>query len=444
MAILERMRERQQADAGGIPGAASAAGETANNDPVSLANRSSGSADTTVSDHFDERAAAGGGGQGDGTLVTEEKTPMRAPADDSTVTGETLLEQGGIDAGGSSGPTTSLGKGGGAVEMDPEERAGLASKIAEQNNPQQEGWLQARNTWTKMLGGEIAGIGEGGMELTEGPSNDPGQYSEARGQWADIMSTADDGLEHQLNAIDADTSRLMRRASEMGSGMVGGAHIGAMGQAGLSGAVAKGQAIADNNKQKLELKMGWLDQLMRSAEAENNRELQMQIQNEITKTQMDLKRLDMEQQTAKETAAMDTGMSGADYNTPNEIASRFSNESGNMVPNEVSPDSPNVWDHHSAEEYEKAAKAKWPQVDEAGVNNAINQAMAHLPPNMQEQAARIAWYLYTKYASVDGNAILNEMKGINTTAGERDHYQWPGGSMSSNKGWSESSGVTLD
>ncbi len=124
-------------------------------------------------------------------------------------------------------------------------------------------------------------------------------WDEVRDQWTDILDTHDKGLDDVMQGISADESRNARRSAEMNANMggaVGGNFQSGQIQAQLGGSLLRSQARQEHTSRGLELKMTYLQRMMEEAMREGDRDLQWQIQQEMSKTQMAI--AGMQQDTA--------------------------------------------------------------------------------------------------------------------------------------------------
>jgi hypothetical protein len=107
--------------------------------------------------------------------------------------------------------------------------------------------------------------------------------------WSQMMADHEAGLQGQLQGTYADEANAGRRMAEMnamGGGRMGGAFAGGMAQTAIGGEQARLKARNDHLKQGLEMKMARLQQLIKQAEANRDRNLQRELQAEADKTQM--------------------------------------------------------------------------------------------------------------------------------------------------------------
>lgn len=113
--------------------------------------------------------------------------------------------------------------------------------------------------------------------------------SDANSMWSGMMADHDAGLEGKLQGTYADEALNQRRMSEMNAlegGGVGGAFAGGTAQVALGGQQNRLKARNDHLKQGLEMKMARLQQLIKQAEANKDRNLMRELQAEADKTQM--------------------------------------------------------------------------------------------------------------------------------------------------------------
>lgn len=129
-------------------------------------------------------------------------------------------------------------------------------------------------------------------------------------EWQGIKGDLNKGLQEQYKGIDFDTSRMGRRMANinaMSGGSVGGAFVGGQMQAGLEGAQMKRHALNDHQNRSLKIKMTYLDILLKQAEAQNDREMRLQIENAMRETELKI-------------ATMEQGSTAAELEAQSNIA----------------------------------------------------------------------------------------------------------------------------
>lgn len=142
-----------------------------------------------------------------------------------------------------------------------------------------------------------------------GAPGTPAQLNAGADQWADIMSQYGQGKKDIYNQSYADEATNARRNAEMNAqsgGGLGGSFAGGQAQVQLGGMQQRQQALQNYNKQGLELKMAHLDQLIKQAEASNDRNLSRELQAEADKTAMALKQMDTKAATNASQVAADS------------------------------------------------------------------------------------------------------------------------------------------
>jgi hypothetical protein len=162
-------------------------------------------------------------------------------------------------------------------------------------------------------GGALAGrpplVGTGGSGAQPAPQpQGNGLQDQASQMWADMLTQSDQGLNDTIKGTYADEALNQRRNAEMNAaagGGVGGAFIGGMAQAQIGGEQARVNARSQHTKDQLNMKMAYLDKLIRQAEASNDRDLQRELQAEADNTQIQLASMGMQQSTAEMQAQAD-------------------------------------------------------------------------------------------------------------------------------------------
>lgn len=137
------------------------------------------------------------------------------------------------------------------------------------------------------------GVLAGAPGVTPPPPEDPPptQMDDWQQQWSDIYADYEKSLPEQFRQADLAAASQGRRQNELnaimgGTGGIGGMYGSTMAQMGLTGQNLRMQAQAEHDKRGLEMKLGWLDQQIKLAEAQNNRDLAAQLQAEQNKTQL--------------------------------------------------------------------------------------------------------------------------------------------------------------
>lgn len=113
----------------------------------------------------------------------------------------------------------------------------------------------------------------------------------------DVLKQHEAGLAGELEQADMQGAINARRMAEMGLGQIGGGGFQAgLAQQGLASQQMKMQAVNQHNKQGIELKMTWLDNALKTAEAQKDRDLEQYLKEEMMRLQGQLAMVD--QQTA--------------------------------------------------------------------------------------------------------------------------------------------------
>lgn len=152
--------------------------------------------------------------------------------------------------------------------------------------------------------------GASGQSTPQAATAETDPYAEIEDQWGQIMADQDAALGNIMTGISADESMNARRAAEMNAGMggsVGGGFLGGQIQAQLSGTVARADAQAEANIRNTELKMTYLDRMIEMAEAQNNRDLQRELQAERDALAVKLQQMQAEHEMELLQAGLQTG-----------------------------------------------------------------------------------------------------------------------------------------
>lgn len=117
---------------------------------------------------------------------------------------------------------------------------------------------------------------------TAGPDTGEGATGQSvQGMWENIWADYQNSLGNIYAPADAAQSAAARRAAEqnalMGGGLGGGFQAG-QAQANLTGQQMRMDIAREHEKQGLQMKLGWLDQLIARAEKSGDRDLQRELQ----------------------------------------------------------------------------------------------------------------------------------------------------------------------
>lgn len=141
---------------------------------------------------------------------------------------------------------------------------------------------------------QINGGVPGGTNNTT-PDNSAALDKQASDQWADTLAQYQkqgEGINTQSYADEANNARRNAEMNAQSGGGMGGSFAGGQAQVQLGGMQQRQQAQQAYQKQGLEMKMAHLDQLIKRAEASNDRNLQRELQAEADKTALTLKTMD--------------------------------------------------------------------------------------------------------------------------------------------------------
>lgn len=143
---------------------------------------------------------------------------------------------------------------------------------------------------------------------------------QAANAWAGIMAQHDAGLQGKLGQTYADEAAAGRRADVMnarlGRGVSGGGFAAGQAQVALGGMAQRQDVLNKHGKQGLEMKMAFLDTLIRRAEATKDRRLQEQLQAESDKTMLAMQGANLDT-TSYASDAPDSGGGGGGSRTKN-------------------------------------------------------------------------------------------------------------------------------
>lgn len=254
----------------------------------------------------------------------------------------------------------------------------------------------------------------------EEPTTSPGianpddgiNWQDVQNNWADVLAQHDKGLKDEMYGIDADEARNARRASEtnaMMGGSVGGGFQGGQIQAQLSGTLARSKATAEHNMNAVEMKMSFLDKMFQEAMRQGDRELQLQIQDEMNATSIQLEEMrgkvqmagmegQLEGTTGDGTADSNDssggptgghyGQGGASYDyAPGKEPWRVGGEYGN--PANYSDGAMKAWEKRIGGGYEAVKRYR-----DQTIVDGMNQGWL-TSANKQQAMAVYEWYIWT-------------------------------------------------
>lgn len=268
-------------------------------------------------------APAGGGAKAANTTPTFQMPMGTFPG---------IAQAGGLPGGGvNQGPQTTPDMDFGPGAMADAIAGGYDNLHGESNPKDSQG--KGSGWWTTTPAGSFSDVAPDADSGADEPIDFQQRFDD---MWGETQAQYEGALGDMLEGTYADEAAAGRRNAEMNAlagGGMGGAFAGGQAQVALGGMQQRLKARQDWAKRGLELKMTYLQHMLRQAEAEKDRDLQQWLQAEADKTALEIAGMqatqaELDREAQKESMDRANDAAEAEANEPNWLQEDYYTNSG--------------------------------------------------------------------------------------------------------------------